>query len=421
MQSISLFVYNLFLPFYYYLLWLAAFFHPKAKKWIQGQKAIWPYLKDNLQATEKRIWVHVASLGEFEQGRPIIEALKKQYPKYKIVLTFFSPSGYEVRKNYAHADYVCYIPLDSKKSAKKFLQLIQPKLVVFVKYEFWYHFLTQANQQNIPIISVSAIFRPQQIFFTPYGQLFRKILNQFSHIFVQNQTSLHLLSNIGIKHTTIAPDSRFDRVFQNSQQVKELPVIKAFKGNRTLFVGGSTWPKGEELLAQLCNQTTDEYCFVIAPHEIKEKQMQSLTEQVNGQVIRYSTITNITVELPKAKVLIIDNIGMLSAIYQYGDFAYIGGGFGVGLHNTLEAAVFGMPIFIGPNHQRFQEACELVDQKGAFVITDFASLQKQFVQLQQNTNEHVAIKQKTNTYVIARTGGTALIMQHVQTQGYLSF
>jgi len=247
------------------------------------------------------------------------------------------------------------------------------------------------------------------------------MLHNLTHIFVQNKASLNLLANIGVKHTTIAPDSRFDRVYQNSQQVKELPIIKAFKKNRKLFVGGSTWPKGEELLAQLCNQTSDDYCFVIAPHEIKEKQMQDLMKQVKSKVIRYSTVTNDMIELAKAKVLIIDNIGMLSAIYQYGDFAYIGGGFGVGLHNTLEAAVFGMPIFIGPNHKRFQEACELVDQKGAFVITDFASLQKQFVQLQQNPTNYLAVKKKTNTYVIAHTGGTKLIIQYLKIQGYLSF
>lgn len=367
------------------------------------------------------LWIHCASLGEFEQGRTIIEALKKQNPNIYIWLTFFSPSGYEIRKNFPLADTITYLPLDTPANARDFLQIVQPNFVIFVKYEHWYFYLQALKKQAIPTYLISAFFRPQQIFFKPQGFFFREILSLYKHIFVQNQASKKLLEQIELHNVTITGDTRFDRVCQNAQQTTiHLHHIAAFKKHRTLIVAGSTWQKDEELLAKIIdNSYLNNFCWIIAPHETHQanlKRIETIFQKTKKTIIRYSKIASLpppNSASTEPNILLIDNIGMLSSIYQYANYAYIGGGFGKGIHNILEPAVFGMPVYFGTNYRKFQEANELIALNGAFSVKNSSELLSLLQKHQKNTPEYENICQTSKKYVSDGKGATEKIIQHI--------
>lgn len=363
-----------------------------------------------------KLWIHCASLGEFEQGRPLIERIKHEMPHLKIILTFFSPSGYEVRKNFPFADWVGYMPYDTPANARNFVEIVRPVAAIFVKYEFWLNHLAALSKKNIPHYVVSAIFRPDNVFFAWYGGIFRHALRQFSHIFVQDHASAKLLEKININQVTVAPDTRFDRVLATREHATMLPVIAQFAQQHRLCIAGSTWPADEHdiLLPYINNITQADLKFVIAPHEITPSHLSSLENALKLPYLRYSQAAQATAQqLHAAKVLLIDNIGMLSSCYQYGHFAYIGGGFGKGIHNILEAAVFGLPIIFGTRYQKFAEAHDLIELGGAFSVTnqqDFRTLADRLLASSSFwQNAATASKQ----YVDNRAGGTDIIWKHI--------
>jgi 3-deoxy-D-manno-octulosonic-acid transferase len=366
-----LIIYNIGIKLYYFFAIIASLVNTKAKAWVNGRKA------QKVIALPKSIWFHFASLGEFEQGRPVLEAVKAQYPDQKIVITFFSPSGYEIRKNTPLANAVYYLPLDTAQNAQQFINTIKPAAVIFTKYEYWYHYFNELHKQQIPLYVISAIFRPKQIFFKWYGSLHRNMLTKVTRFFVQDEASQKLLSTIGISsNVQVSGDTRFDRVYANAQQPKTLPIIRDFKNNLPVFIAGSTWPADEELLVQLIDKYPD-WKFIFAPHEIPEDKVSKLISLLPaGKAIRFSQIPVLSTPLLTYQVLVIDNIGMLSSLYQYGEIAYIGGGFGVGIHNTLEAAAFGLPVIFGPNYSRFKEARDLVALQAGFSIANEQQLQE---------------------------------------------
>ncbi|HXB11357.1 MAG TPA: glycosyltransferase N-terminal domain-containing protein, partial [Bacteroidia bacterium] len=369
------FLYTLGIRFYGFAILLASLFNEKAKKWRQGRKDIFKKLRDTFSnVKEPVIWLHCSSLGEFEQGRPVIEAFRQKYPGYKILLTFFSPSGYEIRKNYNGADFVFYLPLDTFSNAKRFIEITKPTLAVFVKYEFWYNYLQCLHSSNVPVYLISAMFRPDQYFFKGYASWFRKQLKEYKKIFVQDVNSKKLLKSIGIEKVVIAGDTRFDRVVAIAEQAKPDLLVKAFKGNNTLWICGSTWFPDEAIIKEAFNKITAEgnkVKLLLVPHEIGESHITEILNSFPG-AIRYSLAKEN--EVANANVLVVDKIGLLSNLYQYGDIAYIGGGFGIGIHNTQEAAVYGMPVLFGPKYQKFNEAVELVKMRAGVSISTSAEL-----------------------------------------------
>ncbi len=405
-------LYNLFIYIYYLLIRTSALLvNNKAKLWLKGRENIFDRIAASLQPSEKRIWIHASSLGEFEQGRPVIEKLKALRPDYKIVLTFFSPSGYEIRKDYKGADYIFYLPLDTRRNAQKFIDLVKPEMGVFVKYEFWYHFLTVTKQKNIPLYLISANFRKEQTFFRWYGGWFRKLLFNFEHIFVQNERSLNLLKEIGINSITIAGDTRFDRVFSIASAAKELPLVQEFVGDSFCLIAGSTWVPDETLLIKYLNETTHSIKMIIAPHEIEESAIQNIIQGINKKTVKYSQLK----EFPSnsAEVLIIDNIGMLSSLYRYGKLAYIGGGFGKGIHNILEAATYGLPVIFGPNYGKFQEAVNLYQAGGAFPIKDYQEFKILLDELIIDKDKNQTCSQISRQFVNDNLGATDIILQRM--------
>ena len=363
-----LIIYNIGIKIYYCVAIIASLFNFKAKAWVNGRRL------QKVTSIEKSIWFHFASLGEFEQGRPVLEAIKKQYPNYPVVVTFFSPSGYEIRKNTPLADAVYYLPLDTKANALEFISTINPVAAIFTKYEYWYHYFHQLHKQDVPLYVVSAIFRPEQIFFKWYGTLHREMLTKVTQLFVQDDNSISLLKSIGITDAMVSGDTRFDRVYDNTLQPKALPEIKDFKDDAPVFIAGSTWPADEELLVNLINHYP-EWKFIIAPHEVEEERIKKLVTTLPAdKTARFSDVAAPNRALNSYQVLIIDNIGMLSALYQYGEMAYIGGGFGAGIHNTLEAAAYGLPVIFGPKYAKFKEASDLVAAQAGFSIEDEAQL-----------------------------------------------
>ena len=406
-----LFLYNSALLFVRIAYSLAGFFNPKARAFNEGRTQIFTRLKRTLQNnTFSIIWVHCASLGEFEQGRPVIEKLKEDFPNHKILLTFFSPSGFEVRKNYDKADYIFYLPWDTRYNATQFIEVTKPVLAIFIKYEFWYHYSAQLKKRNIPLLSVSTIFRKNQLFFKSYGGFYRRILFNFSHFFVQNDESARLLRYIKLTHYTKAGDTRFDRVNDLVKRGSDLPAVTAFKGSEKIMVIGSCWPEDLDVLIPFINENYYNIKFIVAPHEITEAFISNLEQSLNAETIRYSKIA---AEKPEnAHVLIIDNIGMLSRLYKYGEFAYIGGAFGKGLHNILEAACYGIPIFFGnKNYQKFQEAVDLINRGGAFEVNDYLDF--------KNKYEMVTLPQTfllacdvTRQYVEENLGATEKVMNY---------
>lgn len=406
-----LFLYNSLLLVVRLAYSIAGAFNAKAKAFNAGRKNLFGRLKSQLIINAAPvIWVHCASLGEFEQGRPVIEKLKQEFPRYKILLTFFSPSGYEVRKNYPHADYIFYLPWDTSRNATQFISLVKPALAIFIKYEFWYHFTTQLKKRNMPLISVSSIFREQQLFFRSYGGFYRKILSNFTHFFVQNDESVKLLKHLNLTNCTKAGDTRFDRVNELVKLGEDLPIAKRFKGNEKVFVIGSCWPEDLDVIAPFINEHYHHIKFIIAPHEISESFLGSLEQSLNADTIRYSNAESGRPE--DAHVLIIDNIGMLSRLYKYGEFAYVGGAFGKGLHNILEAACYGIPIFFGNvAYQKFQEAVDLINRGGAFDVSDYRDLKSKYEAVTVPQNFLLACE-VTRQYVEENLGATEKVMQY---------
>jgi 3-deoxy-D-manno-octulosonic-acid transferase len=403
------YLYNFFIFLFGVLIKGASLFQPKAKAFLKGRKGI---LKEMATAfAENRspvIWMHCASLGEFEQGRPIIEALKTEFPSHKIFLTFFSPSGFEIRKNYPQADYVFYLPLDTASNAKKIIQIAQPSLAIFVKYEFWHHITAQLKAHAIPVLSISSKFREDQLFFRPYGGFYRNILKNFSHFFVQNAESVRLLKSIGITEVTQAGDTRFDRVHKIVSSNQPIPLVEKFKNNQRVLVVGSCWNEDLDVLIPFINERRLK--FVIAPHEISETGIENMEKALQVKSIRFSQ--GIVRGIEDFDVLIIDNIGMLSKLYRYGEFAYVGGAFGKGLHNILEAACYGVPILFGnKNYEKFQEAVDLINRGGAFAIQDYPDLKTKYEILNAPESFLLACE-VTKQYVEENLGATEKIMQH---------
>jgi 3-deoxy-D-manno-octulosonic-acid transferase len=406
------FLYNLTLQLAQFILKIVALFSPKMKLFVEGRKSVFSTLEQKIKATDKTIWFHAASLGEYEQGLPVIEKIKDTYPNHKIVVTFFSPSGYEVRKNNTVADATVYLPLDTPKNAKQFLEQVHPDLVFFIKYEFWINFLDQLKKQNIPTYLISGIFREKQLFFKWYGGFYRKALNTFTHFFVQNENSKKLITDLGKTNVTISGDTRFDRVVAILEKDNTLDFISEFKDNTLTVVIGSSWPKDETLLIEYINSCTLDVKFIIAPHNIKTEQIENLKNSITKKTVLFSEKEN--KDLSQFNVFIIDTIGILTKIYSYADIAYVGGGFGnPGVHNILEPATFGVPIIIGPNYSHFEEATNLVQLGGCLSITNQKELEQALSDLIQNNETRHNKGQICNAFVQKNKGATNSIMTKI--------
>jgi len=402
------FFYNLSIWLYRTGIYISSSFNEKAQLWVLGRKNIFENIQSKLNSKDNIAWFHCASLGEFEQGRPVLERFKEDYSNYKILLTFFSPSGYEVRKNYELADYIFYLPIDTAKNAKKFINLVNPQIVLFVKYEFWLNYLNILYQKNIPVIVFSAIFRKNQHFFKWYGTWFRKALRKISYITVQNIESIELLKSIGVENAIISGDTRFDRVYQISKTTKSFPLIEKFKENSLLLIAGSTWGPDETIICNYIKDKKNNIKFIIAPHIVSKENIAILQKKLTVKSVLFSELTIENVN--SSNVLIVDGIGYLSSLYAYANIAYIGGGFGKGIHNTLEAATFGLPIIIGPNYQKFQEAKDLINKGAAFSIKN----KEMFI---EKLNELIDHKEKladcatiSKSYVYNNRGATNVIL-----------
>jgi len=400
-------IYNIAISLYNRGIKLASLFNNKAFLLNEGRKHTHNFCKDFKRDKQKLIWLHAASLGEFEQGRPIMEALKAKEPNTKILLTFFSPSGYEVSKNYSSADYILYLPSDSPRKAKQFVSCFNPDIAIFVKYEFWYNFLNQLHKKNIPTYLISANFQANQVFFKPWGGLYRKMLHFFNKLFVQNAESVRLLKKIGITNVEKVGDTRFDRVKQISKEAKRLTKIEDFLKDSPSVVCGSSWPPDEDILFSYINNSQSKYKWIIAPHQIDEGHIKSIISKCKRKVSRYSQ------ENCNGDVLIIDCIGILSSIYRYGNIAYIGGGFGVGIHNTVEAAVYGMPVIFGPKYQRFKEAIDLIEIKGGFSIDNEESLHQLLDKFITNEDYLNTCGKNALKYVDSQLGSSDAILKHI--------
>lgn len=439
-------MYNIAIYIYLIGVAIGSLFNKKIKKMWRGEREAVDLLKEKVDPTAKYVWFHAASLGEFEQGRPLIEQLKATHPEYKILLTFFSPSGYEVRKNYEGADIVCYLPLDTIRNARRFLRAVHPVMAFFIKYEFWYNYLHILRHRGVPVYSVSSIFRPGQVFFKWYGRNYAKVLHCITHFFVQNEVSLQLLKGIGIDEATVVGDTRFDRVLQIKEQAKKLPIVEAFKGINgkgdackddlsenackgdlsedackdnlsengckgcKVFVAGSSWQPDEDIFIRFFNEHPD-WKLIIAPHVIGEDHLAYILDKLQMKAVRYTQATEQSAA--EARCLIIDCFGLLSTIYRYGEIAYVGGGFGVGIHNVPEAAVWGVPVLFGPNNKRFQEAQDLLACKGSFEVTDYDSFNTIISRLISDDKFRHQCGEASANYVKSRSGATDIIMKSV--------
>ncbi|MCD8291982.1 MAG: 3-deoxy-D-manno-octulosonic acid transferase [Prevotella sp.] len=403
-------MYQIFICLYTVGVAIASFFREKVKKMWRGERESFKILKQKVDPKARYVWFHASSLGEFEQGRPIMERLRVEHPEYKILLTFFSPSGYEVRKNYDGADIICYLPLDTYYWARKFLNMIHIEVAFFIKYEFWWNYLRILQQRNIPVYSVSSIFRPKQIFFRWYGHDYGRVLKCFTRFFVQNEISKQLLATVGIENVEITGDTRFDRVLQIKKQSRKLPIVDAFKQNSKVFIAGSSWLPDEEIFIRYFNEHK-EWKLIIAPHLIGNDRVQQITSLLQCDAVRY---TEATMENVKGvRCLIVDCFGLLSSIYGYGDVTYIGGGFGVGIHNVLEAAVWGVPVIFGPNNQRFQEALDLLASGGGHQIDRYDDFERLLDAYSADDNLRKADGEKSANYVNSKAGATDRILSAV--------
>jgi len=411
----SCIMYNIIIFLYLVGVAVLSLFNEKIRKMWRGERHAIRDIKEKIDPEAKYVWVHAASLGEFEQGRPIIERIRAEHPEYKVLLTFFSPSGYEVRKNYEGADIITYLPLDTPRNARRFLRTIRPVCAIFVKYEFWYNYMHILKHRNVPVYSVSSIFRPEQIFFKWYGYSYRNVLKCVTHFFVQNEISKNLLRDkLGLTNVTITGDTRFDRVLQIADQAKELPVIEAFTKDSKTFIAGSSWQPDEDVFIPYLKEHLD-WQLIIAPHVIGEdhlQQIEALLEKNGRKAVRYSKLTNnvLPTETGKGEALIIDCFGLLSSIYKYADVTYVGGGFGVGIHNLLEAAVWQKPVIFGPNNQRFQEAQDLKTCEGGHEIKDAASFAVIMDKLIGDKAYLDKCSSAARDYVKSKSGATDIIM-----------
>ena len=404
-------LYNFGLTLYVWLIRLVAPRHPKARLWIDGRKDLYKRMAETIDPTDRIVWVHVASLGEFEQGRPIIERIRKTHPEYKILLTFFSPSGYEVRKNYQGVDYIFYLPIDTPRNARRFLDAAHPEIAIFVKYEFWLNLLRDLRRRKVRTYIVSAIFRRNSIFFRPYGGMWRQALESFDVMFVQNEESKRLLAGLGFDNVIVAGDTRFDRVAEIAKAAKHIDVIERFKGDKRVFVAGSTWGPDEELLIRLINDNPD-IKFIVAPHEMDESRMARLAAEIKGGTLRYTQCTPHTAYGSK-QLLILDTVGILASVYGYATWSYIGGGFGVGIHNTLEAATFGLPVAFGPNYAKFKEARDLVTLGAARPVKNYDELRTWFIPLRDNEDFLQKTSRIAKDYTTRHQGATNIIVKTI--------
>lgn len=403
--------YDLIMSLYAGIIRLVGLRYEKARLWSEGRRDLFSRMREKIDPRERIIWLHVASLGEFEQGRPLIEALRESHPEYRILLTFFSPSGYEIRKNYAGADYIFYLPIDTRKQVRQFLDIAHPELVIFVKYEFWLNFLTELRRRRIRTFVVSAIFRRNSVFFRFYGGLWRKALKTFEVLFVQNEESKSLLAELGYPNTVVAGDTRFDRVAKIAREAKQVPMIERFKGDKQLFIAGSTWGPDEELLLPLMNDNP-ELKFVIAPHEMDEGRIERLMRETRGGAVRYTQCDDKT-SFEGKQLLILDTVGLLASAYGYASWGYIGGGFGVGIHNTLEAATFGLPIAFGPKYEKFKEARDLVAIGAARSITTYEELKAWFAPLRDDEKHLTEASRLARDYTLSHQGATETILKTI--------
>lgn len=389
---------------------LVALFSEKPAKMVKGHREAFDLLKSKIDCKAQYIWFHAASLGEFEQGRPLIEYIRKVYPQYKILQTFFSPSGYEVRKNYEGADIVCYLPIDTPQNAKKFIDLVNPCMAFFVKYEFWQNYLNRLYSKGVLTYSVSSIFRPNQIFFRWYGKSYQQVLKTFAHLFVQNEESKRLLATIGVTKVTVVGDTRFNRVLDICAASKELPLVQKFKGDALTFVAGSSWGPDEDIFIQYFN-AHPEMKLIIAPHVVNDGHLKEIVSKLQRPCLRYTQATEENVL--QADCLIIDCYGLLSSIYRYGEVSYVGGGFGVGIHNVLEAAVYGIPVIFGPNNKKFREAQHLLEVEGGFEIHSFEEFERLMNRFLTDKNELSRVGKAAGDYVKNNSGALEKIMQKV--------
>ncbi len=412
-------MYNIIIYFYLLGVAIASLFNEKVRKMWRGERDAFRVLREKTDPNARYVWVHAASLGEFEQGRPLIEQIRREHPEYKILLTFFSPSGYEVRKNYEGADIICYLPLDTITNARRFLRIIRPEIAFFIKYEFWYNYLHILKHRGVPVYSVSSIFREGQVFFRWYGRQYGRVLKCFTHFYVQNEKSRQLLAGIGLTNVTITGDTRFDRVLQIKEAAKQLPIVESFcqqptgKGQSPkVFVAGSSWPPDEEIFIRYFN-AHPEWKLIIAPHVIGEDHLKQITSLLKGRkVVRYTEAEK-GVGVADADVLIIDCFGLLSSIYHYGHVTYVGGGFGVGIHNVLEAAVWNVPVVIGPNNKKFQEAQDLLAVGGSFEISTYEDFGQLMDRFQNNPQFLAEAGEKAGDFVKGKAGASQMILSDV--------
>ena len=406
-------MYTIAISVYALLIGIASLFHPKAKKMLRGHKETFRILDEKIDHRSLYIWVHAASSGEFEQGRPLMEKLKKENPEYRILLTFFSPSGYESAKNYPYADIVCYLPFDFRKNAEELIQIVQPSKAIFIKYEFWANYLSELKRTGVPVYLVSGIFRKNQIFFRPYGKRYGKVLKNFTHFFLQNKNSEELLHEKGLFNTSITGDTRFDRVHKIAEQRKEVPLMDEFTNSpeeTKVLVAGSTWEKDEDILIPYFN-SHPEVKLIIAPHEFNDERLRKMLAKSTRPAKLYSQAQK--EGIGDAELIIVDCFGLLSSLYRYADFAYVGGGFGKGIHNILEAAVYGIPVLFGPKHGKFKEADDLIRLRGGISIanaSDFSDRMNDFLSYSDLLN---AYGKSAGDYVINNLGATSKIYEKI--------
>lgn len=403
-------LYNLGIVIYTILIRLVSPFYPKARQWSEGRRGMIERMSVDMADAENVVWIHVSSLGDFEQGRPLVDYVKQNYPDYKILLTFFSPAGYEVRKNYPNADYVYYIPADTRREVCRFLDVVRPKVVIFVKYEFWLNMLVELRKRNIRTFIVSSIFRKNSIFFNPLGGIWRKALRSFRTIFVQDEASKALLAEIGVTNVVVAGDTRFDRVIAIAESAERVDAVEQFRGDSRLFVAGSTWGRDEDILLPLINENPD-IKFVIAPHEMDEARIERLLREVKGGAVRYTQLSHS--DFAEKQVLVLDTIGLLSRVYGSANWAYVGGGFGAGIHNTLEAVVYGLPVAFGPKYRKFKEACDLISLGVGKSVTDSAELKMWFNSLRDDSNQLARIAKVAKDYTLKQRGVTERLVKMI--------
>ncbi len=406
------FLYTIGIYFYSFFIRIASLLNSKAKLFIEGRRNLFLEVKNQINPKDPLIWFHAASLGEFEQGKPIIEECKKDFPNYKILVTFFSPSGYELRKNNETVDYIFYLPLDTPSNMKKWLNIVNPDIVILIKYEFWFNLLNQLQKQSIPTLVISAVFRSDQFFFKSYGAFMLNTLKSIKYFFVQDERSLHLLKNHNIHQVTLSGDTRFDRVYELTKSTKPLSFLETFRNNTFTIVAGSIWPQGEAFFSRFINETEYSLKFVLVPHEIHRKKIQYLKQKIQKKCLLYSEIEN--QNLAEYDVLIIDAVGFLTSVYPYGDIAYVGGAYGsTGIHNILEPAVFGKPVFYGPRFKKNQEAQDLVDSKGAKIAHDYKDFEDIIHLFYEDTEELRLYSQNTQKFIQKNVGATEKVMNYL--------